>query len=533
MKKFGILSIVLLIAIVSGLTGCTTGADQTEKTEKILNLNLTGEPTSLDPAKAFDEDSLDVTHNLFVGLMRLDKNHQPQKAIAKEVKTSSDGLTYTFTLNKTKWSNGENLTAHDFEFAWKRVLDPKTASEAAFLLYFIKGAEEYNTGKGSADQVGVKALDDYTLEVKLTRPTPSFLQLTAYSVYSPVYKKGAEQNPALYNEAKSYVSNGAFKMTEWKHDGHIKVARNENYYNKEVVKLSGIHFSIVTDSNTAYQMYKTKKLDVIAKKSIPGDLLAQMIKSGEVKTWESNGLAFFRFNVKKEPFTNVKIRKAFALAVDRKLIVEQIVQSGEQPAYAYVAPSAPNNFRQKGGNLIQDGQFAEAKKLLEEGMKEEGWSKLPTVTLLYSNTTEKNKKIAEAVQEMYRKHLGVEIQLQAKENKVYFADQRSKNYIMTTSSFLADYNDTYNYLESFQTDHSMNRTNWSNKKYDEYLQKAAQSSNQEERDKFLHEAEKILFEEMPLFPLYFYNTAAAEQPGVTGIIRHPVGQNDYTQADKK
>ncbi|SEN05969.1 peptide ABC transporter substrate-binding protein [Lihuaxuella thermophila] len=533
MKKYWIFSLALLIVLITGLTGCTTGADKSKGGEKVLNLNLSGEPSSLDPAKAFDEDSLDVTNNLFEGLMRLDQNHQPKPAVAKEVKVSPDGLTYTFMLNKTKWSNGEELTAHDFEFAWKRVLDPKTAAEPAFLLYFIKGAEEFNTGKGSADQVGVKALDDYTLEVKLARPTPSFLQLTSYPVYFPVYKKGAEKNPNLYNEADTYISNGAFKMAEWKHDDHVKLVKNEHYHKNQTVKLSAIHFSMVTDSKTVYQLFKTKKLDVVGKKSIPPDLLPTMIKNGEVKLREGNGLAFFRFNVKKEPFTNAKIRKAFALAIDRKLIAEQVVGSGEQPAYAYVAPSAPNNFRKKGGDLIKDAQFEEAKKLLAEGMKEEGWTTLPPVTLLYSNSTEQSKKIVEAVQEMYRKHLGVEVSLQAKETKVYFADQRNKNYVMTTSSFLADYNDAYNYLESFQTDHSMNRTNWSNKKYDELLQKAANSGNQEERDQHLHEAEKILFDEMPVFPLYYYSSGAAEQEGITGIIRHPVGPSDYTSADKQ
>lgn len=532
MKKIGILSFVLLFVVATSLTGCSTGAEKKESIEKVLNLNLSGEPSSLDPAKAFDEGSLSVTNALFEGLMRLDENHEPAPAVAKEVQISEDGLTYTFILNKTKWSNGEELTAHDFEYAWKRVLDPKTAAEPAFLMYFIQGAEEYNTGKGSADQVAVKAVDDSTLEVKLNRPTPSFLQLTAYPTYFPVNKKAAEQNPNLFSEASSYISNGAFKMDEWKHDAEVKLVKNENYHNNQVVKLDGIHFSMVNDSKTVYQLFKTKKLDVVGKAAIPSDLLPAMIKSGEVKPTDGSGLSFFRFNVNKEPFTNQKIRKAFALAVDRKVIVEQIIAGGEEPAYGYVAPSAPNNFREKAGDLIKDAQYEEAKKLLAEGMKEEGWSKLPPVTLLYSNSTDKNKTLAEAIQEMYRKHLGVEITLQAKESKVYFQDQRSKNYLMTTSSFLADYNDAYNYLESFQTDHSMNRTNWSNKKYDELLQKAASTANAEERDQYLMEAEKILMEEAPIFPLYFYNSAAIEQPGVSGIVRHPVGPSDYTKAEK-
>lgn len=517
---------IFLLAVM--LSGCSTKADQGDK---MLNLNITGEPTSLDPAQAFDEDSLDITHNLFVGLMRLDENHQPQPAIAEKVETSEDGRVYTFTLRKTKWSDGSPLTAHDFEFAWKRVLNPETASKAAFLLYFIKGAEAYNQGKAGVEEVGVQALDDNTLRVELEKPTPSFLELTAYPVYSPVSKQAFEKNPDMFQNAQNYVSNGAFRLAEWKHNNYVKITKNENFYKANEVKLDGIHFSVITDNQTVYQMFQTKKLHVASKSSIPGELLTRLIGEGKVKTMEGSGLSFFRFNVKEKPFTNKKIRQAFALAVDRKLITEQIVGSGEEPAYAYVAPSVPDNFRKEGGNLIADGQYEKARQLLAEGMKEEGWDRLPPVTLMYSNATDKNKKVVEAVQEMYRKHLGVEIQLQAKEKKVYYADQENTRFVMSTSSFLADYNDAYNYLESFQTGHPMNRTNWSNEKYDALLKQASETADPETRKKLLHEAEAILFDDMPVFPLYYYNTAYMEQPGVKGIIRHPVGPKDYTYAE--
>ncbi|MBH8597431.1 peptide ABC transporter substrate-binding protein [Thermoactinomyces sp. CICC 10523] len=531
MKKFGLFSLLLLLVLAAGLSGCASKANGPE--QKILNLNTTGEPTSLDPAKAFDEDTLEITNNLFEGLMRLDKNDQPQPALADKVDVSSDGLTYRFHLKKTKWSNGDPLTAHDFEYEWKRVLDPKTAAEPAFLLYFIEGAEAYNTGKGSVDQVGVKALDDDTLEVRLAKPTPSFLQLTAYPVYFPVDRKVVEKNPNAFADAKTYVSNGAFNLTEWKHNDHLTLEKNDQYYKKEKVKLDGLHYSIVSDNKTIYQLYQTKKLDVAAGAQMPADLLPSMLKNGTIKTMDGNGLAFFRFNTKKPPFTNAKVRKAFALAIDRRTIAEKIVGGGVKPAYGYVAPSAPNQFRKQGGDLIKDGQYDEAKKLLQEGMKEEGWSQLPTVTLLYSNSNEKYKKIAEAVQEMIHQHLNVEIQLQAEEKKVFFADQRSSNFVMQLASFLADYNDTYNYLESWQTDHSMNHTHWSNKEYDALLEQSSETSDINKRDQLLHHAEQILFDEAPITPLYFYNIAYAQQPDVTGIIRHPVGPNDYSEADKK
>ncbi len=530
MKKTLILSLTILLVLSAIMAACTSEGG---KNSQLLNLNITGEPTSLDPAQAFDEDSMDISNNLFVGLMRLNDHHKPEPALAEKVDISEDGLTYTFHLKQTKWSNGQPLTAHDFEYAWKRVLNPETAAKPAFLLYFIKGAEAYNQGKGSVDQVGVKAVGDYTLQVELANPAPAFLELTAYPVYAPVSKEALENDPDMFHDAKNYVSNGAFKLAEWKHDNYVKLEKNENFYKKDKVNLNEIHFSIITDNKTVYQLYQTKKLDVVSKSSIPADLLTSLMAEGKVKILPGSGLSFFRFNVEHEPFTNKKIRKAFALAIDRKLIVEQIVGSGEQPAYAYVAPSVPGNFRQEGGNYIKEGQYEQAKELLAEGMKEEGWNQLPPVTLMYSNATDKNRKIVEAVQEMVRKNLGVKIQLQAKEKKVYYADQENIRFVMSTSSFLADYNDAYNYLESFQTGHSMNRTNWSNKQYDQLLNKASQSSDADLRDQYLHQAEEILFEEMPVFPLYYYNTAFIEQPGIEGVIRHPVGPKDYTSARVK
>jgi dipeptide transport system substrate-binding protein len=533
-KKGWRAGIALFMAIALILSGCSTSgdSDSQSQSEQVLKLNLpNGEPTSLDPAKAFDAESMEVINALFEGLMRLDENHQPKPAVAEKVDVSPDGLTYTFTLRKdAKWSNGEPLTAHDFEYAWKRVLDPKTASSAAFLLYFIENAEEYNTEKASADQVGVKAKDDYTLEVRLTKPTPFFLQLTAYTVYYPVYKKGLEEDPKLYENGDSYVSNGPFKMKEWKHDSAVKTVKNEHYREKDRVKLGGIEWAMVSDPSSAYQMFKTGKLHSATP---PPDILPSLIKNGEAKVLDGSGLEFFRFNVEEKPFTNKKIRKAFALAVDRKSIVERVVQGNQQPALAFVAPGTMTqlgDFREGREELIADNQVEEAKRLLKEGMKEEGWKSLPTVTLLY-NANEKNKLVAEALQEMYRKNLGVKIKLQSQETKVFFDSQINRNYQMSRSSFLPDYNDPYNYLESFQTGHSMNRTGWSNKKYDELLEKSTKAKSEEERVKLLQEAEELLMEEMPVFPLYYYNNVIMESPNLKNVLRHPVGPPDYKEAE--
>lgn len=531
--RFGLILFVMIGLIAAGCSNGNQNADK--KQSQVLKLNVEQEPTSLDPAIAFEFNSMDVVNSMFEGLMRLDKNDQPQPAAAEKVEVSKDKKTYTFTLRDgLKWSNGDPLTAEDFEYSWKRALDPKTGSEASFLMFFIKNAEKYNAGDAKADDVGVKALDGKTLEVKLEQPTPFFEQLVCYTIYSPVYKKELDKDKKAYGDAKTFVSNGPFKMEEWKHDSLIKVKKNEHYRDADKVKLEGIQWAMSSDAPTAYQQFKAGEFHMLYDTAVPPDLKPSLIKKGEAKVSPGSGLEFFRFNVEKKPFNNKKVRQAFSMAVDRQLIVDEVIQGKEKHALAYVIPGTKNakgeEFRKQGGDLIQDARFKEAKKLLEEGMKEEGWDKLPEVTLLYS-TNDKNKAEAEAMQEMYRKHLGINIKLQNQESKVFFENQRNKNYQFSRSSFLADYNDPYNYLESFQTDHPVNRTNWSNKKYDELLGKAFKEADEDKRMKYLHEAEKILMDEMPIFPVYFYNDLILEKPEVRNIVRHLVGPNDYTYVE--
>ncbi|PTX64938.1 dipeptide transport system substrate-binding protein [Melghirimyces profundicolus] len=530
MKRSWMGLLAVLLAVNVFLAGCGGEEQPDADTAKspTLKLNLSnGEPTSIDPALAFDSDSMEVVNNLFEGLTRLDKNHQAQPAVAEKIDKSEDGLTYTFTLrDEAKWSNGEPVTAHDFEYAWKRVMDPKTASSASFLMFFIKNAEKYNAGKASADEVGVKAKDDHTLVVELEQPTPFFEQLTAYTPFAPVYKKGVEGQENPFGDDKNYVSNGPFKMKSWKHDEKIVAVKNEHYQDADKVKLPGVQWSMIADATTAYQMYKQGNLHLGV---APPDLQGKVIESGEAKVMDGSGLEFYRFNTEKEPFTNKKIRKALALAVDRKTIVDHVIQGKQKPAYAYVAPGTQTeagDFRENGETYIEDAQLDEAKKLLEEGMKEEGWDNLPEISILY-NKDDTHKKVAETIQDMWRKHLGVKVKLQAREVKTYFDDQKSGNYIVSRSSFLPDYNDPYNYLESFQTDHPMNRTGWSDKEYDKLLSQARNETDEDKRMEVLHKAEERLFEEMPLFPIYYYNTIVLQQPEVKNVLRHTVGPNDY------
>lgn len=542
MKKF--LSLLLAGVLLFVMAACTANEDagketdskddgkkEEESAEKVLYLNNGQEPTSFDPPIGFDSVSWSALNNLMEGLTRLGQNHEPEAAIAEKWDVSEDGKTYTFHIREgAKWSNGDPVTAGDFEFAWKRLLNPDTGSSAAFLGYFIEGGEAYNNGEGSADDVKVKAVDDKTFEVTLVSPQAYFLSVITNPAFFPINEKVATENPQWFAEAESFVGNGPFNLTEWEHDSHFVMEKNDQYWDADNVKLEKINWAIIDDTNTEYQMYQTGELDVSA---VPSELSEKLL--GEAKVEDQAGDYFYRFNVNMEPFQNENIRKAFAMAVDQKQIVDFVKKNGEKPAYGFVSygfkDADGKDFRETAGDLIQTN-LEEAKSLLKKGMEEEGYDTLPEVTLTYS-TSDSHKKIAEALQQMFKENLGVEVKLANMEWNVFAEEQKALKFQLSRSSFLADYADPINFLENFQTGHSMNRTGWSNEKYDQLIKDAKNEADEAKRFELMYEAEKILFEEMPIIPIHFYNQVYLYNDAVSGIVRHPVGYLELKWADKK
>lgn len=544
MKKWYLFLLAAFFVLV--LTACTAKEDAGEEKpadkgddkeevvaeEKVLHLNNGEEPTSFDPSIGFDAVSWNSLNNLMEGLTRLGEDHLPTEATAESIDVSEDGLTYTFKIREdANWSNGDTVTAGDFVYGWTRMLNPNTASPAAFLGYFIEGAEAFNTGEGAAEDVAIKALDEKTFEVKLTAPTDAFLNIITNPSFFPVNEKVATANAEWFTEADSFVGNGPFKLTSWEHDVKMVFEKNPEYWDAETVKLDKVEWEMVNDSNTEYQMYQANELDV---SDVPAELSETLMDSEEVQIEDQAGTYFYRFNTTMEPFTNAKVRKAFALAVNQEEIVEFVTKNGEKPAKGFVAYgfTGPDgkDFRDAVGNLV-DFNAAEAKKLLEEGMAEEGWDTLPEVTLTYS-TSDTHQNIAVALQAGYKEALGVEVKLQNVESSVFSSEQKELKYQLSRSSFLHDYADPVNAIESFITGSSMNRTGWSNAKFDKLIADAKAETDAAVRWQYLMDAEKVLFEDMPIFPIHFYNQVALQKPNVTGIVRHPVGYLDLKWADK-
>ncbi|WP_211748254.1 peptide ABC transporter substrate-binding protein [Paenibacillus sp. Marseille-Q4541] len=540
MKKkwsFVLLNCVLVMSLLLTACGGEEGGEAAggaEGGQKILLVNNRKEPTSLDPPIGFDQVSYDVLNNFMEGLTRLKDDHTPGPGVASEWTVSEDEKEYTFKLrDDAKWSNGDPVKASDFEFAFKRMLDPNVGAASAPLAYVFEGAETFNSGEATADDVKVTATDDHTLQIILAKPAPWLLGMLANPAFFPVHQATVEGNPEWAADASTILSNGPFKLTEWKHDAEIKMVKNDQYWDAAKVKLDGVTFKMVDDSTTAYQLYQSGELHISG--TLPPDLIESLITDNKAKVEDSAGTYFYRYNTNMEPFSNAKIRQAFTMAVDRQQIVDLVVKQKQKPATGFVSYGLQDpdgsDFRDAGGELVKT-DIEEAKRLLAEGMKEEGYTTIPAVTLTYS-TNDLHQKIAETIQAMLKSNLGVDIALESKEGKVLTDEQKKLQLQLSRSSWLPDFADPINFLDIFVSDSPNNRTGWSNPNFDKLINDAYNESDQVKRTGYLHEAESILMEEMPIMPLYFYNSVYMQAEGLTGVLRHAYGYIDYKLAELK
>ncbi len=548
------LSLILVLSVVA--VGCTPPAgddeadtnDKTEETapstegEKILRTNNSSEPGSLDPPLAQGTHESWVLDHAFEGLMKIDKDLEVVPGMAKSVDVSEDKLTYTFTMrDDAKWSNGEPVTAGDFEFSWKRALNPDTASDYAHQLYYIKGGEAFNLGKGKEEDVMVKAEDDKTLVVTLEAPTEFFLELTAFYTLFPVNQKTVEENADWAKSPESYISNGPFKLTEWEHSSSIKIRKNDEYYDKDSVNLDGIDFDIIEDENTTWQKFEGGDYDFLT--PLPQAVVAELQAADdpELVIAEQVGTYYYNLNAEYElpngikPFANSKIRKAFAMSLDNETIVEKIAQGGQLPAEGVVPRGLTDEngkeYRDEVGKLLEFNE-EEAKKLFEEGLKEEGLKveDFKNVVILY-NTLESHKKIAQAAQEMWRVNLGAEVQLENVEFQVKLDREKSGDYSISRAGWIGDYSDPITFLELWDSQSSFNDANYNNPEYDKLVDIAKTSPDNAERFDAMRKAEKMLMEDMPVAPVYFYTQPFAQKEYVTGVFKPLVNYPRLTYAD--
>lgn len=511
MKKwlFGVVSIITLTLILAACGGDSEGSNDEgssnpDDIKQEMTVNLSTEPYSLDPAIGDDNLSGWVMDHLFEGLYTKDKSGDPMFGVAEDVEISEDEKTYTFTLREdAKWSDGSNVTADEFEYAWKRVLNPDTGSGLAFYLYYIKGAEAYNHGEGEEKDVGVQALDERTLEVELESPIGFFDQLLTQWAFHPVKKELVEEDENWAGEAEGYISNGPFKLAEWKHDSEIELEKNADYHASDEVSLETINFLMVGDATTYYQMFTSGELDYIT--DLPSDMIDTVKDDNQYVEQPYFGTYMYIFNVEEEPFTNEKIRKAFSMGMEREMLTENVTKAGEQPIYAMVPEGVETDdgdFREDGGEYFSE-DIEEAKQLLKEGMEEEGWDTFPEVTLKY-DTDETHKRLAEVVQETISKNLDVDIKLSNEEWKTFLDTTSQGDFQMARMGWTGIFEDPVVMLDYFVSTTPDNDTGWVNEDFDKLIADAKVEQDDETRYELLHEAEELLMSEMPFIPLYSY-----------------------------
>lgn len=488
--------------------------------------NNSSEPGSLDPALAQGTHESFPLNHLCAGITRVSAEGKVENALADNIDVSEDGLTYTVTLKKDlKWSDGNPITAADFEFSWKRVLDPATGSKYAYQLYYIKGAQAYNEGSGKAEDVAVKALDDLTIEIVLENPTAYFDSVLAFYTYYPVEKALVEKNPDWAKDPSTYVSSGAFKLTAWEHNARISMDKNPNFYDADNVKIDGIDFDILEDQNTAWQKFVSGEYNMIP--DLPVEQVAALKEANDSQLiiGDDLGTYYYNLNPAVKPLNNIKVRKALSMAIDRTIITDNIARGGQVPATGLV-PGGLNDdtgkdFTESGKSLnLVTTDVEKAKQLMEEGLQEEGMTAADVnLTILY-NTLESHKAIAEVIQQMWNQNLGINVNLENVEFQVKLDREKAKDYEISRASWIGDYEDPMTFIDMFVTGGTQNDVNYSNPEYDRLVAEAKASIDQKLRMDNMKKAEQLLLEDAAIIPIYFYTRPYVVKPNVTGIYKN-------------
>jgi len=486
---------ILLLCL---LFGCSAGDPRADLV--ILN---GAEPESIDPAVVTGQLEGRICYALFDGLLHFDRFGKPQPGVAESWDLSSDGKTYLFHLRaNARWSNGDPVTASDFARSWKRILLPETASEYAYLLYHIKNAQSFNEGTlKDFDKVGITAVDDRTFRVELEAPVPYFLDLCSFATLLPVHLPTVEKYGDDWIKPNKLVNNGAFLLKEWRLNYRIRLEKNPLYWDAAHVSLKTVDALPIDNSITAYNFYASKVADLILDKGLtPPSLIPDLKRRPDFHAAPFLGNYFLRFNVTRKPLTDVRIRQAFALVIDRDRIVQKITQAGEPPAYSFTPPGTASGYQppQMAGRDVQ-----KARQLLAEAGYP-GGKGFPTVTYLY-DSKKLNEDIAVEIQNMLSDALGIHIELQKQEWKVYLNSLSRLDYDFARSSWVGDYNDPNTFIDCFVSGGGNNRTGWSNKRYDDLVAAAALEPDNRKRSQIFYQAEDILLNQgTPICPLYYY-----------------------------
>lgn len=534
-KKVAITATAIsLSALLAACGGDETKTTSSENGEKELNLLITSEPPSLHPQLASDTTSGAILENTFEGLTTM-VDGEPVLAAAEDYVVSDDLLTYTFTLRDAQWSNGEKVTAEDFAYAWLWALNPENASEYSSILYPIKGAQGYNLGETTAEEVGIKVIDEKTIEVTLEAPTPYFLELTAFKTFFPIHKATAEADSKWYTEADSYVGNGAYNLATWNHSGDIVLEKSETYWDAENVAVDTVNIAMVESETTQMTMYDAGEIDFLGAPygTIALDAIERLKSEEKLNVSDLTSIYWYKFNTKDEVMANENIRKALALSIDREGLIKNIVKGEQQPAMGLV-PNSVAGFGDDEG-YFKDADFEQAKTYLEAGLKELGLASAADLEVKVSyNTSEAHSAIAQYIQQGWTKNLGINVKLDNAEWQVYLDKLSNSDYQIGRLGWAADYNDAYSFLEMYNSaTNGNNQTGWSNEEYTALLNESIVETDPAKRTEKLLAAEAVIMDDMPVAPIYYQTNLNVVSDKVENMAPDALGNINLKYVDVK
>jgi oligopeptide transport system substrate-binding protein len=515
-----------LIAVAALLlTGCgkhpAASAADNAAPRKILNFGNGDEPQDIDPQIITGVPEQNIILALFEGLVSQDPHDlHPVPGVAKSWDISSNGLVYIFHLREdAKWSNGEAVTAQDFVQSYQRLLTPSLGAQYAYMIFnYVAGAKDYYDGKlKDFSRVGIKAPDEHTLQITLLNPTPYLLKAMCHPAWFPVPIDtiakfgGLDRKGTNWTRPENIVGNGSFFLKAWLPQQRIAVERSPTYWDRANVKLDEIDFYPVQSSDTEEHMFRTGQLDITNELSADKIPFYKRDHPDQLRIEPFLGIYFYRCNVKRPPLDNIKVRRALALAIDRESLIKNVVKGDEQPAYAVSYPGTAGYSPQ--ARLA--GTLDDARHLLAEAGYPNGHG-FPPIDLIY-NTNVNHRVIAEAIQQMWKKNLNIDVVLRNEEWKVYLDAQTTGDYQMARAAWIADYVDPNSFLDLWETGNGNNETNWGNPDYDGLLVASRTAKTDGERYALYQKMDAILVNELPVIPIYYYTRVHLVNPKVKGF----------------
>lgn len=501
---------------------------------KTISLNAGMEPTGLNTLTSTYSIEFALFKHMYENLVTLDDDDNTAPGAAESWDYDEDTLTYTFHLRKDGvWTNGDPVTAKDFEFAWSQALNPDVASDYAYFLYFIKNAEKYFNGEVAWDEVGVKVVDDYTLEVTMEQPTPYALFLFSFGTLAPINQRFYEAVGAdLYStEAQYFCTNGPFALTEWSHNDKIVMQKNDAWHGAADVEVEEIDWKIITDANAALSSFLAGDLDMVGLGT--GELIKQAEAAGATIQSYTDGTSFYiYFNNNDQYLSNVNLRRALFNAIDEQKEIDTVWQNDNEPMTSFTAPGVSatdgTSFAGKVGELYAPSRDQEkAKEYLATALSELGCTVDELSAHLSIDCGDSATSIAEAsfYQEQWRQVLGIEVTVNSMITKQGSQNRKTGNYVMSITGWGPDYNDPNTFLDLWVTDGGNNQTGFSNERYDELIDLAAKETDLEKRESYFIECEQIIADQLPIGPAFWRASSYACSDKIKGGMHRSTFQD--------